>query len=136
MPRERAKTFADRLPPVVPRVEEDISHLSDEMVDILYPGRRPRPFRVGVAFDAFEGPDHERAVQLAKRAPVYREGTDDGRRVHHAEFETRQAGVLRDLFQIVGGRPGTEVTVDRKKVPYATELWLPLMWLFVTEETS
>ena len=49
MGRERAKTFADRLPPVVPKEEEDISHLSPEMADLLYPGRRPRPFRMGVA---------------------------------------------------------------------------------------
>ena len=63
MARERAKTFADRLPPVVPKEEDDISRLSDEMVDILYPGRRPRPFRMGIAFDAFDGPGYERAVE-------------------------------------------------------------------------
>ena len=43
MARERAKTYADRLPPLVPRQETDIAHLSDEMADILYPGRRARP---------------------------------------------------------------------------------------------
>ena len=43
-------------------------------------------------------------------------------------FETRAARVLRDLFIIVGGRPGTEVLVDGKRVPYASELWLPLFW--------
>ncbi|HET7746236.1 MAG TPA: hypothetical protein VFM29_02980 [Vicinamibacteria bacterium] len=135
MPRERAKTFADRLPPVVPKVEDDISHLSDEMADILYPGRRPRPFRVGVQFEPFEGPDFERALALARRAAVYTEATEDETKVHRAAFETRQAGILRDLYQIVSGRPGTEVTVDGKKMPYAAELWLPLMWMFVTQET-
>jgi hypothetical protein len=53
--------------------------------------------------------------------------------VHHAAFETGQASVVRALFQIVGSRPGTEVLVDGKRVPYATELWLPLFWLFVGE---
>ena len=48
---ERAKTFADRLPPLVPKEEEDISHLTDEMADVLYPRRRPRPFRLGVVFE-------------------------------------------------------------------------------------
>ena len=100
MTRERAKTFADRLPPVVPREEEDISHLGDEMADILYPGRRPRPFRIAVTFDAFDGPDHSRAVDLARRSPLYTE------------------------------------RVDGKRVPYASELWLPLFWLFVTGEES
>jgi hypothetical protein len=133
MGRERAKTFADRLPPVLPREEPDIAHLSDEMADILYPGRRPRPFRISVEFDAFEGPEAARALELARRSPVYREREDRGRRLHHAAFETRQAAELRALFQVVGSRPGTEVLVDGKRVPYATELWLPLFWLFVGE---
>jgi hypothetical protein len=132
--RERAKTYADRLPPVVPRDEEDISHLGDEMADILYPGRRPRPFRVGVAFDAFEGPDHARAVALARASPLYTETDDHGMPRHEAAFETRGARALRDLYEIVGRRPGTEVMVDGKRVPYASELWLPLFWLFVSRE--
>jgi hypothetical protein len=135
--RERAKTFADRLPPVVPREEEDIAHLPDEMADILYPGRRPRPFRIAVTFDAFDGPGHERAVALARRSPLYAQRDEDGITRHDAAFETKDARGLRDLFQIVGGRPGTEVRVDGKRVPYARELWLPLFWLFVTgEETA
>lgn len=134
MPRERAKTFADRLPPVVPREEADISHLSDEMADILYPGRRPRPFRIGVAFDAFEGPGYEQALALARRSDVYTETHDEGGLRHEAAFETRGARVLRDLHEIVGRRPGTEVLVDGKRLPYAAELWLPLFWLFVAGE--
>ena len=39
----RAESYADRLPPLVPKEERNIDHLSDEMADILYPGRRPRP---------------------------------------------------------------------------------------------
>jgi hypothetical protein len=133
MARERAKTFADRLPPVVPKAEDDISHLSDEMADILYPGRRPRPFRMGIAFDAFEGADGARAVELARRSPVYREQQEGGRPRHQAAFETTEAGTLRELFQLVGPRPGTDVLVDGKKAPYARELWLPLFWMFVRE---
>ena len=134
MGRERAKTFADRLPPLVPREEADISHLSDEMADILYPGRRPRPFRMGVTFDAFDGPGFARAVELARRSPVYRETSEGSRRVQHAAFDSGGAGILRELFEIVGGRPGTEVLVDGRRVPYAREIWLPLFWLFVGDE--
>lgn len=133
MARERAKTFADRLPPVVPKEEDDISHLSDEMADILYPGRRPRPFRMGIAFDAFEGPEYGRAVELARRSPVYRELEQGGEARHEAAFEAAGAGTLRELFQIVGQRPGSDVLVDGKKAPYARELWLPLFWIFVRE---
>ena len=133
MARERAKTFADRLPPVVPKEEDDISQLSDEMADILYPGRRPRPFRMGIAFDAFDGPGYERAVELARRSPVYRESAPGGESRHEAAFEAAGAATLRELFQIVGQRPGTDVLVDGKKAPYARELWLPLFWMFVRE---
>jgi hypothetical protein len=133
MARERAKTFADRLPPVVPKEEDDISQLSDEMADILYPGRRPRPFRMGIAFDAFDGPGYERAVELARRSPVYDERTERGAPRHEAAFEAAGAGTLRELFQIVGRLPGTDVLVDGKKAPYARELWLPLFWMFVRE---
>ena len=137
MNRERAKTFADRLPPVVPREEEDISHLGDEMADILYPGRRPRPFRIAVSFDAFDGPDHVRAEELSRRSSLYAARVEDGVRRHEAAFDTHGARLLRDLFHIVARRPGTELRVDGKRVPYASELWLPLFWLFVTgEETA
>ena len=133
MTRERAKTFADRLPPVPTADDDDLSQLPDEMVDILYPGRRPRPFRMGVSFEAFEGADYARALELARRAPVYRETALSGRTVHHAAYETSAARTLHQLYQIVGQRSGTEVTVDGKQAPYAADLWLPLFWIFVGE---
>jgi hypothetical protein len=127
--RERAKTFADRLPRVVPKEEKDISHLSDEMADLLYPGRRPRPFRMGVEFDAFSGPNYPRALELAKRSPVYRETRRGETLRHHAGFDARDAALLRELYDIVGPITGTDVTVDGRSVPYARELWLPLYWI-------
>jgi hypothetical protein len=134
MRRERPQDFADRLPRVVPRDEEDVSHLSDEMIDLLYPGRRPRPFRLGLAFEAFEGPGYERAVELARRSPDYREEEQAGDLVHYAAFDAGAARTLRDLFELVRGRTGTEVRVDGKKAPYGHELWLPLFWIFVGGE--
>lgn len=134
MSRPRAKTFSDRLPPVVPREEDDISHLSDEMVDILYPGRRPRPFRLGVIFDDFDGAGSARALDLARQSPVYREVRAGERRRHHAAFDASQAVAFRDLYAIVGSRPGTDVLVDDKKIPYAREIWIPLYLLHLPSE--
>jgi hypothetical protein len=131
MGRERPPDFAERLPRVVPREETDIEHLEDDLADLLYPGRRPRPFRVGVSFGAFEGPGYARAVELARESPVYREESAPEGPVHHASFDAGGARRLRDLFDLVKGRPETEVFVDGKKVPYAHELWLPLFWIFV-----
>jgi hypothetical protein len=134
MSRERPRSYADRLPPLVPKAEASTAHLSDEMADLLYPGSRPRPFRMGLTFEGFAG--DEAALALARRSALYRETEEGGRRLHHAEFAVGEARILRDLYDLVGRRPGTEVTVDRKKPPYAVELWLPLFWIFVGAEAS
>ena len=132
MSREPAKRYADRLPPIVAREEKDISHLDDEMAELLYPGSRPRPFRVSILFEPFEGPDAERADRLARRADRWM-AAGDARRLHRADFgvERPQALAARELFDVVGRRPGTDVLIDGRRVPYARELWLPLAWLFV-----
>jgi hypothetical protein len=135
MARERAKSFEERLPDVVQRSEADISHLSDEMADVLYPGRRPRPFRMGVCFDAFEGPNYPRALALARRSAAYREEPGAGGVRHTASFDVREADLLRELYEIVGPISGSEVLVDGRKVPYARELWLPLFWIFLKGDT-
>ena len=134
MRRERPPEYADRLPRVVPRAEEDIDHLSDEMADILYPGRRPRPFRMGLSFPQFAGEGYERALALARLSPVYREEGPEGHRAHQASFDAGEAHKLRDLFTVVKEVPGTEVLVDGKKAPYGYELWLPLFWIFIGGE--
>jgi hypothetical protein len=131
---ERAKSFADRLTPVVPKVEEDISHLSDEMADLLYPGRRPQPSRMGVVFEEFGGPNYPRALELARRSAFYRETRRGEALVHHADFEPKDVRQLRELYDIVGPITGTEVTLDGRRVPYARELWLPLFWIFLKGE--
>jgi hypothetical protein len=135
MARERPKSFEERLPDVVARNEADIGALSDELADVLYPGRRPRPFRIGVAFDAFAGPNYPRALALARRSPVYRESMTPPLR-HTASFAAAEADLLRELYEIVGPIGGTEVLVDGKKVPYARELWLPLFWIFLRGEPA
>lgn len=130
MTRERAKSFADRLPPVVPREEKDISHLSDEMADLLYPGRRPRPFRMGVVFEDFAGPQGEEAAALARRG-AHQEVREHDRLYHRTGFDAASAAELRRLWELVGPRPGTEALVDGRRAPYASTLWLPLFFVFV-----
>ncbi len=134
MPGERPPDFADRLPRVVPPEEADISHLSEEMAELLYPGRTPRPFRLGVRFLPFDNPNYERALGLARQSPAYSEQASPEGTVHHAAFDAGGARTLRDLYELVRGRPGTEVLVDGKRVPYAHELWLPLFWIFLGGE--
>ena len=134
MGRERPPDFADRLPRVVAREETDISGLSDEMAELLYPGRRPRPFRIGLRFDRFDGPGLQPALALARKSPEFREAQGREGPEYHAAFDAGDARTLRDLFEIVKQRPDLEVRVDGKRLPYAHELWLPLMWMFVGGE--
>jgi hypothetical protein len=131
MSEDEAQTFADRLPPVVPKEEADISHLSDEMAEVLYPGRRPRPFRMGLVFELPAGDAGARALALARASDAYAEEPGRAGPLHRAEFGTGSAAALRDLFALVGERAETEVLVDGKRVPYARELWLPLFWMLV-----
>jgi hypothetical protein len=91
-------------------------------------------FSLGLSFEAFEGPGYATAVELARLSPGYREEDSHGSLVHHAEFDPGAARTLRDLFDLVGRQPGTEVRVDGKRAPYGHELWLPLFWIFVGGE--
>jgi len=132
----RAKSFADRLPQVVPKEEADIAHLSDEMADVLYPGRRARPLRLGLLFDAFGGPNYPRALELARRSEVFRDVREGSELRHYAAFDADQARTFHELYQIVGPIHTTEVLVDGRRVPYARELWLPLYWIFMGARDS
>jgi hypothetical protein len=134
MGRERPPDFADRLPRVVPKEELDISPLSDEMADLLYPGRRPRPFRVSLRFDRFDGPGLEPALALARRSAQFREAQGRDTLEYHAAFDASEARTLLNLFEIVKERPDLDVRIDGKKLPYAHELWLPLVFMFVGGE--
>ena len=107
MGRERPPDFADRLPRLVPKEEKDISHLSDEMADILYPGRRSaslpdRPHLRGV-----RRPPSARARWSWRggRPSIARRRSALGP-VHHAAFDAASARTLRDLFELVGRNAG------------------------------
>ncbi|MFQ5791524.1 MAG: hypothetical protein ACE5JI_13715 [Acidobacteriota bacterium] len=134
MAEERAKNFIERLPEIIERREEDISHLDSRMVEILYPERAQRDFTITVVFGPSDDPSYPRAVALAERAVHYRrEGSDRWLR-HYATYTIDRVEDLRRLFSWVGDYPSCEILVKDKKVPYARELWLPFFWFFVKEE--
>jgi hypothetical protein len=81
--------------------DEELAALDPDLHEALF-GARPRPFSI----------------------------TGASRR-YRARFWSSDAARLRDLFQIVGGSDDTEVLIDDRPVPYARELWLPLVWLLI-----
>lgn len=133
MSRDRVPTYADRLPSVVAKVEDDIEALSDELVEILYPGRRQKPFAISVVFDDSEDEGVVKAKRLCAQAPSFTTFKDGSLTRHRADFRTEQASLLRDVASLVGARAGSEILVAGRKAPYGHELWLPLMSFFVKE---
>jgi hypothetical protein len=68
---------------------------------------------------------------MARASADYREVSAGDRLRHRARFYPKDAASLRDLFGIVGHLDATDVLIDDRLVPYARELWLPLMWFLI-----
>jgi hypothetical protein len=110
--------------------EEELAALDPELAEALF-GRPPLPFSLSLDFPAFPGPDYDRAVAMARAADEYRETGSGPALRHRARFYPEHALQLRDLFEIVGRLDACEVLIDDRPVPYARELWLPLVWLLI-----
>jgi hypothetical protein len=110
--------------------EQELAALNPELAEALF-GKPPLPFSVSIDFPRFDGPDYERAVAMARAAAEYREiGSGQALR-HRARFYPESAINLRELFDLVGRYDATEVLIDDRPVPYARELWLPLIWFLI-----
>jgi hypothetical protein len=126
-PHERFWPYADL--PEQP-TDEELAALDPDLYEALF-GSRPRPFSITVVFAGFDTPDFARALELARGSAEYREtGTGDRQR-YRARFWASDAATLRELFQIVGRYDTTDVLIDDRPVPYARELWLPLVWFLI-----
>lgn len=126
-PRERFWPYADL--PEQPTAEE-LAALDPDLHAALF-GAPPRPFSITLVFPPFDGPDYARAIEMARASAEYRETGSGAALRHRARFWTSDALRLRDLFDIVGRCDGCEVLIDDRPVPYARELWLPLVWLTI-----
>lgn len=109
---------------------EELAALHPELAEALF-GKPKLPFSLSVEFSPFDAPDYARALDLAKAAAEYRDLGAGASLRHRARFFPPDAVKLRELFEIVGRFDSTDVLVDDKPVPYARELWLPLMWFLI-----
>jgi hypothetical protein len=112
--------------------DEELARLDPELAEALF-GTPRKPFSVSLEFPAFDGPDYARAVDLARASAEYRElGAGAGAALRHrARFYPQDAGSLRRLFEIVGRLDACDVLIDDRPLPYARELWLPLIWFLI-----
>jgi hypothetical protein len=126
-PLERFWPYAEHSEEPTP---EELAALDPDLHAALF-GPRNLPFSITLVFARFEGTDYARAVGIARQSAEYREvGSGDAFR-HRARFFPADALPLRDLFDLTGPHPGTEVLIDDRPVPYARELWLPLLWFLL-----
>jgi len=82
-------------------------------------------------FPVLDVPDFATALELARASAEYRETGSGASLRYRARFWSSDAIGLRDLFQIVGVSDATSVLIDDRPVPYARELWLPLVWFLL-----
>ena len=126
-PLERFWPYAD-----VPEepTDEELAALDPDLQEALF-GARPRPFSITLVFPRLDVPQFDRALQIAHASAEYREVGAGSTLRHRARFWASDAARLRDLFEIVGPSDATEVLIDDRPVPYARELWLPLVWFLI-----
>lgn len=108
--------------------DAELAALDPDLHEALF-GSRPGPFSITLVFPHLDVPDFGRAIELARGSAEFRElGVGETRR-YRARFLSTDARALQSLFQIVGVADATDVLIDDRPVPYARELWLPLVWL-------
>src|SRR5574338_1121722 len=65
--------------------DEELARLDPALAGALF-GTPRRPFSVSLEFPAFDGPDFERALAMARASAEYLELGDAARRRHRARF--------------------------------------------------
>ena len=108
----------------------ELAALDPDLYEALF-GAQKRPFSITLVFPALDVLAFPAALAIARASAEFREaGTGPALR-YRARFWSSDARALRDLFQIVGESDATEVLIDDRPVPYARELWLPLVWFLI-----
>lgn len=110
--------------------DAELAALDPELHDALF-GATARPFSITLVFPELDLPRFADAVRLAKASAEFREVGSGAAKRYRARFYSSDPLGLRDLFEIVGASDGTEVLIDDRPVPYARELWLPLVWFLI-----
>ena len=110
--------------------EEELAALDPDLHEALF-GARPRPFSITLVFPTLDVPEFARALDLARSSAEYRQTGAGASLRHRARFWSSDPVLLRDLFDIVGRSDETEVLIDDRPVPFARELWLPLVWFLI-----
>jgi hypothetical protein len=111
--------------------EAELAALHPELREAIF-GASSLPFSITISFPRFDGENYAKAIELAAAADERKDVGSDAAFRHLATFFPGDQPVrIRDLYDLVGGVPGSEVLIDGKPVPFARELWLPLIWFLI-----
>lgn len=127
-PLERFWPYADL--PEAPS-DEELAALHPELREVLF-GEPARPFSISLEFPPFEGDQFAQALGMARASDEFQELTLGGDVRYRARFYSTEDPLrLRNLYELVGGVPGSQVLIDDRPLPFARELWLPLVWCLI-----
>jgi hypothetical protein len=116
--------------------DAELAALHPELREAIF-GASALPFSITISFPRFDGENYAKAMAIAAGANELKEvgapgAPGENAFRHLATFVPGEQPVrIRDLYDLVGDVPGTEVLVDGKPVPFARELWLPLVWFLI-----
>ena len=114
--------------------DEELATLHPELREALFLARRRLPFSISLVFPQFAGDDYARAVDAgAGVRRVRRDPEQDGTLRHRARFFPGDRPLRHSRSRTDWWPPcrSTEVLIDDQHVPYARELWLPLVWFLI-----
>jgi hypothetical protein len=110
--------------------EEELVALDPDLYEALF-GGKPLPFSITLVFPALDVPEFDRALHLARESAEFREVGSGSSHRYRTRFWSSDAVRLWEVFKIIGGSDATEVLIDDRPVPFARELWLPLVWFLL-----
>jgi hypothetical protein len=110
--------------------DEELARLDPDLYEAIF-GEKPRPFSISLVFPSLDVPDFDKALALARESAEFLETGSGTAHRYRARFWSSDAVRLWELFKILGGSDKTEVLIDDRPVPFARELWLPLVWFLI-----
>jgi hypothetical protein len=127
-PLERFWPYADL--PEQPSAEE-LAAIHPELRRALF-GANAMPFSITLVFSEFSGEAFAPALELARASDEFQEVPTARGVLYRARFFPGERPLkVRELYELIADVPGTEVLIDDRPLPYARELWLPLVWCLI-----
>ena len=111
--------------------DEELAALDPELSEALF-GTPPLPFSVTLEFPVVRRARlRARGRRWRARRPTTARSAPATAAPSRAVLSAGRRRACATLFELVGRFDATDVLIDDRPVPYARELWLPLMWFLI-----